>query len=177
MGEGHHRFIGFIQPECTGKVTQVCYAVFKRAPFVLQIEVSAFGVPHIELVDSDNTPRCCTVHTGIEYGTPQIRPGGVAVYAQDRADRVKPMFLKRWSIVEVMPPSCLRLGGPHLNRGGGRYLKHVRVARINARPLVWVIWWLGLREVKVAHILSLLLRRLVAGDIQSTLAWGYVPIQ
>ena len=99
------------------------------------------------------------------------------MYAQDRADRVKPMFLKRWSIVEVMPPSCLRLGGPHLNRGGSRYLKHVRVARINARPLVWVIWWLGLREVKVAHILSLLLRRLVAGDIQSTLAWGYVPIQ
>ena len=97
------------------------------------------------------------------------------MHAQHRTDRFKPLLLKHRQVIQVVPAARLRLIGAGLNRGGGGHLKPVRVAGVNARPLLRVVCWLGFGEVQVAHrTVSLLSLRCITGDFAMWVGCGGV---
>ena len=77
------------QCECVGEVAEVGDAACERT-----VLAGALGEAHLELVDSDDTPRGETgggrIHCGGDERPPEVGPGGVAVHAEDGADRGDP---------------------------------------------------------------------------------------
>ena len=151
VGEGHDRLVGLIQAQGLRKVAQVCDAVLQAAALALQVQVGALREAHVNLVDRHHAPRGALVHVRIQHGAPQVRPGRVAVHAQNRADGLQAAFGEHRQVVQVVPAARVRLLRPPLNGGGGGHLQPVGVARVHARPLLRVVGRLGLGEVQVTH--------------------------
>ena len=151
MGEGHERLIGLIQTERLREITQVSDTVGQGAALTLQIQVGALRITHINLINRNHTPRGALIHARIQHSTPQVRPGRVAVHAQDRANRLQTLLDQHRKVIQVVPAARASLLRPLLNGGGGGHLQKVGVARVHARPFLRVIRGLSLREVQMAH--------------------------
>ena len=92
MGEGHDRLVGLIQTQRLRKVTQISDTVGQGTALTLQIQVGSLRITHINLINRNHTPRSALIHTRIQHGTPQVRPGRVPVHTEDCANRLQTLL-------------------------------------------------------------------------------------
>ena len=95
VADGDHRPV---QPERGGEVAQVVDPV-RQAPE----RAGALGEAHIQLVHGHHAPRMRGVGSGGQQGPPQVRPGRVAVHAQQGAGGSQAAAGELGAVVEQVP--------------------------------------------------------------------------
>ena len=93
---------GPLEGERVGEIAEVAHASGERTE-----RARALGETHVELVDGDNPPGRAagtrSLHRLVRERSPEVRPGGVAVYTEDGADRLHAECGEQLTGVEQMP--------------------------------------------------------------------------
>jgi hypothetical protein len=116
-----------LEPERADRIVEIAHAIRVAA------QADAIAVPHVQLVDGDDAPA---IAEPLDDPVPQVRPGGVAVDADDRAERTRRRGGTAFEHVPAVRRAVVR-----------RHVEHARPRGIDAPSLPVV----GTRECRHAH--------------------------